>query len=69
RGSVLYVTTRRRVLLLVKLRGRMRFGFAFGMSVDTIMFDCLDTKKAKEMLTKELTLSSPDRWSSSRPSG
>ncbi|MFA5312017.1 MAG: hypothetical protein WC375_01710 [Methanomassiliicoccales archaeon] len=60
RGAVLYVTTRRRDLLIVKLRGRRRFGFAFGKSVDTIIFDCLDTKKAKELLSKELTPSSPD---------
>jgi hypothetical protein len=59
RGAVLYVTTRRHDLLVIRLMRRRRFGFAFGKSVDTIIFDCLETKKARELLSKELTPSSP----------
>jgi hypothetical protein len=61
RGAVLYVTTRRKDLLVIKLREKRRYGLALGKSVDTLIFDCLETRKAMDVLTKDLTPASPDR--------
>jgi len=55
RGSVLYVTTRRNELVEIKLKERRRFGLAFGKSVNTVVFDCIEPQRAREALSGPLT--------------
>jgi hypothetical protein len=60
RRSVLYVTTRRHDLIVIKLEESRRFGMIFGKKVDQIVFDVMEQEKMIEAIRERITRASPD---------
>lgn len=60
RRSVLYVTTRRHDLIVIKLVEPRRFGMIFGKKVDQIVFDVLEQERMIEAVRVRITRASPD---------
>jgi membrane protein YdbS with pleckstrin-like domain len=60
RRSVLYVTTRRHDLIVIKLDEPRRFGMIFGKKVDQIVFDVQDQERMVEVLKERITPANPD---------
>lgn len=59
RRSILYVTTRRHDLIVIKLEGPRRFGMIFGKKVDQIVFDVLEQERMIEAIRERITRASP----------
>ena len=57
----LFVTTRQSDLIVLRLKRSKRFGMAFGRTADTVVFDCLETRRMIELLRSRLTPASPDQ--------